>query len=471
MLVPLVTARLVAAVEAPAAVGMYPLAVLGVGVAVVLGMILALRLNAFFALIAAALVVSLLSPGAIDDKAVRVAEAFGATAGKIGISIAMAAVIGAAMTASGAADRIVRAFLRLLGEPRAGAAMAASGFVLSIPVFFDTVFYLLCPLARSMHRRTGRHYLKYLLALGAGGTATHTLVPPTPGPLAAGETLGVDVGMMMLVGLAVSVPATIAGMAFAAWMDRRLVLATPPELDDEHVEAPDSALPGLAISLAPIVLPIVLIAGHAVASQTALAETHRTVVGWLAFAGNPNIALMAAAAISLLTYVAQARPARQVVSLLVEESLAGAGVIILITAAGGAFGMMLKEAGVGDSVDRLFGDRDVAGYGILLLAFAIASMMKLSQGSTTVAMITASSMIAAMVGERSLGFHHAYLTSAVGCGAMVSSWMNDSGFWVFCRMGGLNEREGLKTWTPLTSLMGFTGMIATMALSTLFPLV
>ncbi|MHC4169152.1 MAG: GntP family permease [Planctomycetota bacterium] len=187
---------------------MPPLLILGIGVAIVIGMIVVLRINAFIALISAALVVSMFAPGPLAEKVKRAADAFGNTAGGIGIVIAMAVVIGKCMMDSGAADRIVRAFLSLLGEKRSATALMASGYVLSVPVFFDTVFYLLVPLARSMTRRTGKHYLKYGLAIAAGGVITHSLVPPTPGPLAMAENLKIDVGVMIIAGALVALPAS-----------------------------------------------------------------------------------------------------------------------------------------------------------------------------------------------------------------------------------------------------------------------
>ena len=159
---------------------LFPLVILGIGMVTVIGLIVGLRLNAFIALLIAAIVVSLLAPGELPDKISRVAVAFGSTTGSIGIVIALAAVIGKAMMDSGAADRIVRAFLSLLGEKRGGVALLSSGYVLGIPVFFDTVFYLLVPLARSMYRRTRKNYLLYIMAIGAGAAVTHTMVPPTP---------------------------------------------------------------------------------------------------------------------------------------------------------------------------------------------------------------------------------------------------------------------------------------------------
>ena len=157
-----------------------PVLTLVLGISIVLGLIVVAKVNAFIALITAAMVVSLLSPGDISQSISRVATAFGNTAGGIAIVIALAAVIGTCMLDSGAADRIVRAFVGCLGEKRAPIALMGSGYVLAVPVFFDTVFYLLVPLARSLHRRTGKEYLKYILAIAAGGAITHTLVLPLP---------------------------------------------------------------------------------------------------------------------------------------------------------------------------------------------------------------------------------------------------------------------------------------------------
>src|SRR5256885_343777 len=192
---------------------LHPMLILLVGMATILAGILGLRLNAFLALIAAAIVVSLLAPGEPAVKIARVAEGFGRTAGTVGIVIALAAIAGQAMLGSGAADRIVRAFLALLGEKRGATALCATGYVLSIPVFFDTVFYLLVPLARSMHARTDRNYLKYLLAIAAGAGATHTLVPPPPRPLAAPGALGGGLVTNVPVRAPVAAPAAPAGRA------------------------------------------------------------------------------------------------------------------------------------------------------------------------------------------------------------------------------------------------------------------
>jgi H+/gluconate symporter-like permease len=554
---------------------LHPFLTLGIGVAIVIGMIIGLRLNAFVALITAALVVSLLAPGAVADKVARVATSFGGTAGGIGIVIAMAAIIGDCLMKSGAADRIVKAFLKLLGEKRSPIALAGSGFVLSIPVFFDTVFYLLVPLARSLFRSTKKNYLLYILAISAGGAVTHTLVPPTPGPLLMAQQLGVDLGIMIGIGCLIGLPASIAGLLFAVFINRRMPIEMRALPGEEVVESSELSserrLPGLFVSLLPIVLPVALIglstaletlangeraaqlreselkdldglyaaAGAAEAGALAVVKsalppresaTPASVVAALnesltsrtAFAtvanlsranlamvehenrllleralpekilarhvwetpkrrasdlgqlyGNANLALLLSAVIAVMLYVVQCRPGKKAFSDLVEGSLMSGGLIILITSAGGAFGAMLAAAKIGPAIEAIFPTSAGGGGGfvLLFLGFGIATLLKFAQGSTTVAVITASGMIAAMADVMQLGFHPVYLATAIGGGGLVGAWMNDSGFWIVAKMSGLTEMEALKSWTPMLAVLGVTTFVFTLLLAFLLPLV
>lgn len=548
-----------------------PFFILAVGIVIVIGMIVRLRINAFIALITAALVVSLLAPGEIGDKVGRVASAFGNMAGGIGIVIAMAAVIGKCLMDSGAADRIVRAFLGLLGEKRSQFALAGSGFVLSIPVFFDTVFYLLVPLARSLYRSTRKHYLKYVLAISAGAAVTHTLVPPTPGPLLMAQQLGVSLGTMIGVGALIGLPASIAGLAYGAWLDRRMPIEMRPLPGDEAHEAHEAAvnradrrLPGLFVSLLPILLPVALIGistaletrangeraaqlqpgevadwealreaavsaeeGSALAKlgvelpesgdeavlvaafnkalarksedqlrqnlayvehanrlelEKALPESilarhvwdtpSRQAFNTSKFYGNANFALLLAAVVAVWLYVRMRRPTRAEFSDTIESSLMSAGLIILITAAGGAFGAMLEKAEIGPAIEDLFAQMKLnpGGIGLLVLGFLIAAVLKVAQGSTTVAIIIASSMIAAMMEGTTLSFNPVYLATAIGGGGLVGSWMNDSGFWIFSKMSGLTEAEALKSWTPLLCVLGLVAFVMSLLLALVLPL-
>jgi gluconate:H+ symporter, GntP family len=459
---------------------MNPALILLVGMATILGAILLLRLNAFLALIIAAIVVSLLAPGEPAVKIARVAEGFGRTAGSIGIVIALAAIAGKAMMDSGAADRIVKAFLALLGEKRGATALCATGYVLSIPVFFDTVFYLLVPLARSMYAGTNRNYLKYLMAIAAGAAATHTLVPPTPGPLAVAGTLGVDLGTMVLVGLVVALPAAGVGLLFAGWVDRRMPLQTYPPLPagEEGRRTGTDRLPGLMPALLPIVLPVVLISSNTVVvsmlSRGGAPAFWAALAPYTAIIGNANLALLVSAIVAMGVYARQRGASRADLSEMVETSLMSGGVIILITAAGGAFGATLQAARIGPAIEATFaGGAHGLGSGValLFLGFVVASLMKVAQGSSTVAMITTAAMLAAMLPQSgALPFHTVYVATAIASGSLVGTWMNDSGFWVFSKMGGVTEVETLKSWTPLLAVVGVTGMVTTLVLALLVPL-
>ncbi|MBN2127956.1 MAG: hypothetical protein JW741_00600 [Sedimentisphaerales bacterium] len=589
-------------------VGVTPLLILAIGIGIVLGMIIVLRINAFLALITAAIVVSLLAPGEFADKIGRVAEAFGTTAGKIGVVIALAAVIGKCLINSGAADRIVRMFVRLLGEKRCPISLMASGFVLSIPVFFDTVFYLLIPLARSMHRQTKRSYLLLILAMGMGATITHSLVPPTPGPLIIAETLGIDLGMMIMIGLLCATPTAVVMLFLISWFTKFVNIPMRPieGSEPEPEPLPDDKLPGLLAAMLPIILPLVLISAHTVAKTLAdaehaarlapddvaswqdfgatlarssgdantpagvllnllpeetqqvlrdraaagalspedqarlradlnrlLGEPKTTLAKEWAFArlaswdetrkwvgkasgnpsraemervnrlylekafperiqphlwdtprrrmtyvtsvlGNANLAMMVSAAVALYVLWRQRRPSRAQLSKMVEHSLMSAGVIILITSGGGAFGAMLKQAQVGDAIQALLtgGSTDqLGGIPLLLMGFLVAFLLKFAQGSTTVSMITTSAMLAGMIGSpETIGYHPVYVAAAIGFGAQCGNWMNDSGFWVFAKMGGLTEIEGLKTWTLTVGIMTIVGLLFTILFATVLPL-
>jgi GntP family gluconate:H+ symporter len=459
---------------------LHPLIILVIGMLTVILMITVLKMNAFIALITSAVVVSLLAPGDLAEKISRVAEAFGNTAGSIGIVIALAVVIGKCMMDSGAADRIVRAFLSVLGEKRSPTALMASGFVLSIPVFFDTVFYLLVPLARSMHRRTKKHYLKYAMAIVAGGVVTHSLVPPTPGPLIVADNLGIDVGVMIMVGAFVALPAAVVGMIFAGFADRRLNIPMRPLggglSEPEPLE--DHQLPGLLISLLPIILPVLLVSTNTIvrtiAKDAADGSFLSRAAAITAVLGNVNLAMLISTAIAMWMLRSKRALTNTQLGKIVEASLMSGGVIILITAGGGAFGAMLKAAQIGPAIEKLFASdtgQPTSGLMLLVLGALIAILMKIAQGSTTVAMITSSAMIGSMItSTQMLGYHPVYLAAAIGGGSMVGSWMNDSGFWIFVKMSGLTEAEGLKTWTPLLAVVGFTSIVVSLLLALILPM-
>jgi GntP family gluconate:H+ symporter len=404
-----------------------------------------------------------------------VAQGFGATCGNLGILIAMASIIGKCLLESGAAERIVVAALDRVGERRAGVAFLGSGFVLGIPVFFDTVFYLLLPLAKALRLATGRHYVLYVLTIVAGATMAHSLVPPTPGPLFVAEQLSVDVGVMMIAGICVGMVTVAAGYLYACWADRRWNIPLRPsaELSDEQLgdlsRRDPASLPPLGVSLLPIVLPVILIAAGTICSR-AYGPGSPT-PGWidaLLIVGDKNLALVIAAAVALLLLVKQI--GLRATGPAVQTALASAGVIILITAAGGAFGGVLRQTGIAGEIAGLV----PASQSALLwlpIAFGITSLVRIAQGSATVAMITAVGIVAPAAVGADLGFHPVYLALAIGCGSKPIPWMNDSGFWIISTMSGFTEAETLKTASVMMTMMGLVGLGVTLLAASLLPLV
>ena len=408
---------------------------------------------------------------------------FGSTAASIGLVIVLAAIIGQCLLESGAADKITWRLLAFLGEKRAPLALLSSGYFLSIPVFFDTVFFLLIPLARALRLRTGKNFLLYVLAVCAGGVITHSLVPPTPGPLlmvenlsAQGLTLGSAIGFGFLLGL---FPAAV-GLWFARTLNRRMDISPGPALgvDDQQLQEilhkPESRLPGFLPSVLPVLLPVLLISGNTVL-ETLVEGTVFPVPDWIlataAFLGNKNMALLIGTGFAAALLIRHQQLSLRAFSEKLEPAMLSAGVIILITAAGGAFGKMLARSGISDALQGWMGDGEYAAAGYILLAWILAAIMKIAQGSGTVAMITASGMMAAILGsEPVLPCHPVYLFAAIGFGGLLISWMNDSGFWVVGKMSGFTEKETLKTWTPLLALMGVAGLVEVLVLNFLFPM-
>ena len=400
----------------------------------------------------------------------RVATGFGDIVGGIGIVIALAAIIGECMMRSGAADRIVWSIRRLLGDAYAPQAFVASGFVLCIPMFFDTVFYLMLPLAKTLRRQTGRHWVLYVLCVVAGATMAHALVPPTPGPLMVISELGVNMGLMMVGGIIVGSIAATAGYLYAVWADRRWDAPLPEEEagSTHRLETDQSSWPPLAVAILPILLPVILISGSSLLDLYPAGSVPPAWTAYLRFWGDKNVALVVSAALALAMLWWARRGTLRDLSRTTQDALSSAGVIILIIAAGGAFGAALKQTGIATTLTDLMPAAKVA---LLPLSFLITSTIRIAQGSATVAMITAVGIVAPIVAAGDLGYHPLYVALAIGCGSKPIPWMNDSGFWIISRMSGFSEVQTLRTASAMMSLMGVVGLAVTMLGSWLVPLV
>ncbi len=414
---------------------------------------------------------------------------FGDLVGGLGLLIAMAAIIGTCMMLSGAADRVVRSLMNAFGEKRAGLVLLLSGFFLSIPVFFDTVFFLLIPLARALALRTGKHYTFYVMAMAGAGAITHSLVPPTPGPLFIAKELNIELGFAMMFGLVASILPAYLVLKMASWFDRKYNLpmreasGASNEQLKQIVEKKDEELPGLLLSSLPIALPVLLISLVSIlgfckklsSEQGYLnSESFAGIFPYLEFLGNSNVAMTLAAGFAILGLVRQmaAKQEKDFAAKLgktLQEPLSTAGVILLITGAGGAFGAMIRMSGVGDSVGAIAEEFDIS---YVLLAWGVTAFIRIAQGSATVSMITGVGLMAAVIGDGdALAYHKAYVFLAIGFGSITLSWMNDSGFWVVQRLSGFTEKETLKTWSVLLTAISLLGLVLCLLGSALLPLV
>ncbi len=355
---------------------------------------------------------------------------------------------------------------------------------MGIPVFFDTVFYLLIPLARSLRARTGRDYLLYVMSIIVGATMAHSLVPPTPGPLFVAGEMGVSIGLMMLGGLVVGGLAAMAGYGYAVWANRRweiplrdmtsesTAVAAAGTTADEQLR-----MPPFWAALLPILLPVFLLGGKTVFdmawSGVPAAQRPGWIMHWtplLETVGEKNFALVLATVVALMLLVRAAGWRDQSVRTAVQEALTSAGLIILITASGGALGQVLRQTNIAVAVQDLV---PAAGTGMALLctAFIVTMVVRVAQGSATVAMITGAGIVAPIAAATVLPYHPLYLALAIGCGSKPLPWMNDSGFWVVGRMSGMTPGETLRTFTAGLTVMGIVGFLVVILGAWLVPLV
>jgi GntP family gluconate:H+ symporter len=404
----------------------------------------------------------------------RVSKSFGTTCGRIGILIALAAVVGKCLLDSGSADRIVRSALAVVGERGAPFAFVGTGFLLAIPVFFDTVFYLMMPLGKAMRLRTGRNYLLYILTIVAGGTMAHSLVPPTPGPLLVAEELGVDIGLMIMVGGLIGLISSGSGFLFASIVNRRheIPLRETSEMSLDELQSlaarETHELPPLWLATLPILLPVALIAGQTVVVEWNILPDQPLFRYWMNTLGHKDIALTLATILAIGGLIWQKRTGLRDLSQPLGSALASGGTIILITAAGGAFGAMLQNTGITALIASL---PNTSPTMLLVAAFFITMAIRTAQGSATVAMITAVGVLSGFQEGGALGCHPVYLAMAIGCGSKPLAWMNDSGFWVICKMSGMTESEGLRFITPMSLIMGVAGLLATLVAAAIWPMV
>ncbi len=478
---------------------MSPFLIVAIGIFVVLFCIIGLRQHVLISLLCAALITGFLcsqsqlfqyaiNSGMTEIDAAkfsqqsigtRLSNAFGSTAAKIGILVIFASIVGSALIKSGAAERIIRSLINGVGEKKTGVAFLAGSFSLAIPIFIDMVYFLMIPLVKSMGIHNPKKFSLYLSCGVGGGVMAHAMIPPTPGPSFVAKELNINLGLMMMLGLIVGIFTIICGYFYAMWANRKweLPMRDTPDITIEELKQKSQLkaddLPGLAVSLFPVVLPVLLITGKTILglvidkNDAGLNSFQTFLLKFFDIVGDSNIALFISAFFALLLLwkrLKDAKAFRKVVT----ESVTGAGIIVLIISAGGTFGQMLQQTGIGVKIGEM---ATVYKSFILPLAFLITAVVRTAQGSATVAMVTTIGVMQGFSSPEVLGFHPVYLALVIGCGSKIFAWMNDSAFWIITEMSGMKEKETVRFFSYMLVVMGLAGLAAVMILSKIFPMV
>lgn len=435
---------------------MSPLYLLVILLAAILWMIVAgsyLKWHPFFSLLSATFGFGLLAampPALLLD---TLLQGFGALVGSIGLIVIMGCILGVLLEDSGSVQQLGRA-LAVRASRQPSLSLAFLGMLLGIPVFCDSGFIILFSLTKSMAVASGTPVPVMSLSLAGGLYSSHTLVPPTPGPVAAAATLGGpgSIGLVMLLGILVSIPVTIAAHLYAKFAGKRMKLGDVPEQLEKMVNNPASAWQAVLL----ILFPVALIAAG---STVVLMRWEDPVSTIFSFVGKPVVALLMAVVLAMILL-------RNYGSLTssIDKGLRQAGPIILLTGCGGAFGAVLKASPLADVLSGLIHEQGLTGVGFLTGAFLMGAVFKTAQGSTTSAMMLVSALLSPLVSVSGLDSPagHALLVLAIGAGSMTVSHANDSYFWVVSQFNGFTLKEGYLGITLMTLIQGLTAFASVM---------
>ncbi|MET7986348.1 MULTISPECIES: gluconate:H+ symporter [unclassified Streptomyces] len=459
------------------------LTVAALGIALLLLLIIKVRLQPFVALLAVSIAVGLAAGLSVTElfgtvqrsTAVSVVETgMGGILGHVAIIIGLGTMLGAILEVSGGAEVLASRLLNLFGEKRAPLAMGLTGLVFGIPVFFDVGIFVLAPLVYAAAKRSGKSILLYCLPLLAGLSMTHAFLPPHPGPVAAAGLLHVQLGWVILMGIVCGVPAVLAAWVYAAWIGRRIFVPVPQDMVEAAAEArravveeqrATGAEPGekpvpLGTVLGIIGTPLVLILAATFSSVALDPSTLRSVVE---FFGSPFVALTIALLLAYYFLGIRRGWSRKSLEKVSTSSLKPVGNILLVVGAGGVFGAVLKASGVAQALSDTFND---VGLPVIVLAYLISLVLRVAQGSATVAIVTTAGIVAPLLTE---GHHSqafvALVIMAISAGSIFASHVNDGGFWMVAKYFGITERDTLRTWTVLESVLSVAGFAVAAVLS------
>ena len=434
-----------------------------IGIIILLFLILKLRIPAFIALLIASISVGIFSGMNPLDIINTIKEGMGNTLGFVATVVGLGAMFGAILEHSGGAEALANYLLNKFGEKNASWALMITGFFIAIPVFFDVAFIILVPLIYSLQRKTKKSLLLYAIPLLAGLAITHSFIPPTPGPVAVADILKADLGWVILFGFIVGIPsAIISGPLFAKYISKKIHINAPKIVDKQS----HKDYPAVGLILAIIGIPIVLIVGNTVLNSPLFEEgtIPNNVKNWLQMIGHPFSALIIANLIAWYLLGIKRGYSKETLLKTTTKSMEAAGIIILLTGAGGVFKQILINTGTGTMLANYFADK---GISILLFAFLAAVIVRVLQGSATVAMITAAGITAPLLSNTITDIDKALLVIAIAAGASIMSHVNDSGFWLVSKYLHLDEKQTFRSWSVMTTILSLVGFTTVLIVSLL----
>lgn len=438
-------------------------------VALLLFMVLRLKISAFISLLVTAIYVGIAAGMPLREVLKAIEEGMAGTLGFVATVVGLGAIFGQILESSGGAQSLAHHLIRSFGIRRAPWAMTLTGFLVAIPVFFDVGFIILVPIVYALSRDSKRSLLYYAIPLLAGLAVTHSFIPPTPGPVAVADILNAQLGWVILMGTLLGIPvAIIAGPLFGRYIAKKIHLDPPPETEGSGVEVDRQELPSFRIIVAMIFIPLLLILLNTVTILSVAKGWVRQslVTDLLEFVGHPFSALIIATLAALYFLGIRRGMQRAQLLELSTRALGPAGIIILITGAGGVLKQMMTASGMGEAIASSMAGSTMPP---ILLAWLLAAAVRVTQGSATVAMITAAGLIAPVTTHLQLSDpQRALMVIAISSGATLLSHVNDSGFWLVGKYLGMNERQTLQSWTVMESLIAVSGLLLTLGASLLF---
>ncbi|CAM5467064.1 MULTISPECIES: GntP family permease [Actinomycetes] len=453
------------------------LTVAALGILLLLFLIIKVRLQPFVALLGVSIAVGLAAGlsvtelfGTVQKSSLPslIESGMGGILGHVAIIIGLGTMLGAILEVSGGAEVLSARLLGLFGERRAPLAMGLTGLIFGIPVFFDVGIFVLAPIVYAAAKRSGKSILLYCMPLLAGLSMTHAFLPPHPGPVAAAGLFKVDLGWIILMGIVCGIPAVLAAWAYAAWIGKRIFVPVPQDMVEAAEESraaviaeqtaagvrPHEKPVALGTVLAIIGTPLVLILLATFSSIALDPSTLRSVVE---FFGNPFVALTIALLLAYYLLGIRRGWSRKSLETVSTASLKPVGNILLVVGAGGIFGAVLKGSGVADALSDTFHN---VGLPVILLAWLVSVVLRVAQGSATVAIVTTAGIVLPLIDGQHLSQPHlALIIMAISAGSIFASHVNDGGFWMVAKYFGISERDTLKSWTVLETVLSVVGFL------------